>query len=257
MDLHNPCEICRSWSCYLSWSRLRKSLLDARQKPTKRGTQHWSCLAPALLAWMDSASTSLGFTNYNQTQDLSLIRILEKWTWSWLAATAPTQVVGFHPSEFGRGARHSDLPGYCVYSSTMRRIDFWCACVTSRGDSQSDNSALARCGAQLPAIHARANQHASGGFYIHSGAPGMQITPSVPALYSSIQSVSAPRCLQYWSAAASTLQCRAERRISAYDRHVVASAHSLCQSLCAIHRPLLVELVRQCQDLETRELEVE
>ena len=215
-------------------------------------TGRHSCLAPALLAWMDSASTSLGFTNYNQTQDLSLIRILEKWTWSWLAATAPTQVVGF---------RHSDLPdpdhGYHVYSSTMQHIDFWCSCITSRGDSQSDNSALARCGAQLPAIHARANQHASGGFYIHSGAPGMQITKPVLALYSSIQSVSAPWRLQYWSAAASTIQCQAESRISAYDRHVVASAHSLCQSLCAIHRPLLVELVRQCQDLETRELEVE
>ena len=51
VDIHNPCEICRSWSL-VTWGRLRKSLRDARI--------------------------------YNRTQDLSLIRILEKWTWSWL-----------------------------------------------------------------------------------------------------------------------------------------------------------------------------
>ena len=58
VDLHNPCEICRSW-LLVTWGRLRQSLRDARQKLTKRGTQHWSCQAAALLTWMDSASTSL------------------------------------------------------------------------------------------------------------------------------------------------------------------------------------------------------
>ena len=75
----------------------------------------------------------------------------------------------------------------------------------------------------------------------HSGAPGMQIT--APALYSSIQSVGAARRLHYWIA----LQCLAEHRISAYDRHAVASAHSLCQSLCALHRPLGKLSCRACE----------
>ena len=75
----------------------------------------------------------------------------------------------------------------------MRRIDFLCACFTSRGDGQSDISSLASCGAQLPACHARANQHASGVSISHSGTPGMQI--ATPVLYSSIQSVSAPPAL--------------------------------------------------------------
>ena len=57
VDLHNPCEICQSWSL-TTWRRLRKLLRDARQKSTKRGTEHWSCQAPVLLAWMDWASTS-------------------------------------------------------------------------------------------------------------------------------------------------------------------------------------------------------
>ena len=59
--------------------------------------------------------------------------------------------------------------GYRVNSSTMQRIDFWCACVTSSGDSQPDNISLAR--------HAGANQHAY-------RAP--------PALYNAMQSAGAP-----------------------------------------------------------------
>ena len=140
------------------------------------------------------------------------------------AATAPTQVVevSIHQRLVADPAI-MNLPGpdhgYRVYSSTMRRIDFWCACVTSRGDSQSDNSALARCGAQLPAIHARANQHATGGFYIPFRGPRNANNTTSAGAVSSIQSVSAPR-----------RHCRAERRISAYDRHAVGSARSLCQS---------------------------
>ena len=40
-------------------ANFRKSLRDARQKSVKRGrTQHWLSNIPALLVWMDSASTS-------------------------------------------------------------------------------------------------------------------------------------------------------------------------------------------------------
>ena len=80
VDIHNPCEICRSWSLTTcTWGRLRKSLRDARQKSTKRGTQQWSCQALALLAWMDSASTSLEL--HSDTGSIA-DSILEKWTWS-------------------------------------------------------------------------------------------------------------------------------------------------------------------------------
>ena len=57
LDIYNPCTICQSWST-ITWGKLRKSLWDARHKPVKRGTQHWSCNIPILLVWMDSASTS-------------------------------------------------------------------------------------------------------------------------------------------------------------------------------------------------------
>ena len=43
LDANNPCS---------------KSLRDAKQKAFKRGTRHWTCNVPALLTWMESASTS-------------------------------------------------------------------------------------------------------------------------------------------------------------------------------------------------------
>ena len=89
MDLHDPCEICRSWSL-TTWERLKKSLRDARQKSTKRGTQHWSCQAPALLAWMDLASTSLELHLDTGSIADSDIREVDL---ELAAATAPTEVV--------------------------------------------------------------------------------------------------------------------------------------------------------------------
>ena len=91
VDLHKPCEICQSWSL-TTWRRLRKSLRDARQKSTKRGTEHWSCQAPVLLAWMDSASTSselhpdMGSIADSDIREVDMDLELA-------AATAPTQVV--------------------------------------------------------------------------------------------------------------------------------------------------------------------
>ena len=57
LNFNNPCSICQSWST-ITWGKLQKSLRDARQKSVKRGTQHWTCNVPALLVWMNSASTS-------------------------------------------------------------------------------------------------------------------------------------------------------------------------------------------------------
>ena len=91
VDLHNPCEICQSWSLTAcTWRRLRKSLHDARQKSTKRETEHWSCQAPVLLAWMDSASTNselhpdMGSIADSDIREVDL---------ELAAATAPAQVV--------------------------------------------------------------------------------------------------------------------------------------------------------------------
>ena len=70
----------------ITWGHLR----DARQKSVKRGTQHWSCNVPALLVWMDSASTSSELLlETGSIADLDLRDVhLEL-----AAATAPTQVV--------------------------------------------------------------------------------------------------------------------------------------------------------------------
>ena len=59
-------------------------------KSTKRGTQHWACQAPALLTWMDSASTSsesLLETGSIADSDLRDVDL------ELAVATAPTQVV--------------------------------------------------------------------------------------------------------------------------------------------------------------------
>ena len=69
---------------------LRKSLRDARQKSTKRGTQHWPCQAPALLARMDSASTSSELLSETGSIADSDLRDVDQ---ELAAATASTQVV--------------------------------------------------------------------------------------------------------------------------------------------------------------------
>ena len=87
VDIHNPCSICQSRSL-VTWGRLRKSLRDARQNSRKRGTQHWSCQAPALLAWMDSATTSSECLDTGSIADSDLRDV----DLDLAAATAPTQV---------------------------------------------------------------------------------------------------------------------------------------------------------------------
>ena len=89
LDIHNPCSICQSGST-ITWGKLRKSLRDARQKSVKRGTQHWSCNVPALLVWMDSASSSselLSETGSIADADLRDVDL------DLASVTAPTQVI--------------------------------------------------------------------------------------------------------------------------------------------------------------------
>ena len=89
VDIHNPCDICRSWSL-ITWGRLRMSLRDARLNSTKRGTQHWSCQAPALPAWVDYASTSSELHSDTGSVADSDLREVDL---ELAAATAPTHVV--------------------------------------------------------------------------------------------------------------------------------------------------------------------
>ena len=72
-----------------TWGKLRKSLGDARQKSVKRGTQHWSCNVPALLVWLDSASTSSDLISEAGSITDSDLRDMDPV----LAAITPTQVV--------------------------------------------------------------------------------------------------------------------------------------------------------------------
>ena len=110
-----------------------ESLRDARQKSTKRGTQHWWCEAPALLAWMDLASTSSELHSDTGSIADSDLREVDL---ELAAATAPTlSIRSLYPSEFGRGvSRHCSRSGpdhgYCDHRATMRPIEL-CACATS------------------------------------------------------------------------------------------------------------------------------
>ena len=89
LDIHNPCWICQSWWT-ITWGKLRKSLRDARQKSVKRETQHWSCNVPALLLWMDSASTSSELISETGSIAEADLRDVDL---DLAAVTAPTQVV--------------------------------------------------------------------------------------------------------------------------------------------------------------------
>ena len=88
LDISKPCSICESWST-ITWGKLWKSLRDARQKSVKTGTQHWSCHVPALLVWMDSASTSselISETGLIADSDIWVVDLVSA------AETAPAQV---------------------------------------------------------------------------------------------------------------------------------------------------------------------
>ena len=89
LGINNPSLICQSWST-ITWSKLQKSLRDAREKSVKRGTQHWSCNVPALLTWIDSASTSSDLISDTGSIADSDIRDLNLES---AAATAPAQVI--------------------------------------------------------------------------------------------------------------------------------------------------------------------
>ena len=124
VDVHNLCEVCRSWSP-VTWSRLRKSLPDARQKSTKWGTSHWSCQAPPLLAWMESASTSSDLLSDNRSiADLDIREVdLEL-----AAASAPTQVaeVSIHESSVVEPAiMTGQAPTMDIVSTVPLYAGFW------------------------------------------------------------------------------------------------------------------------------------
>ena len=61
LDIENPCYICGGWTSK-QWSKLRRSLVDARARASQRGRLHWTAAFPQLVAWIlarpESASSS-------------------------------------------------------------------------------------------------------------------------------------------------------------------------------------------------------
>ena len=240
VDVHNPCEVCRSRSP-VTWSRLRKSLRDARQKSTKRGTSHWSCQAPALLAWMESASTSSDLLSDNGSiADLDIREVdLEL-----AAASAPTQVaeVSIHESSVVEPAiMTGQAPTMDIVSTVpLCGVLISGAYASHLGVMANQTSApLLVAVPRFPPVTQGPINMLPGVSISHSRTPGIQI--AMPALYSFIQSVSALPALYSGGysigappPAPPSAEHRnvAQRRIPAYDGHAVASAHSLCQSLC-------------------------
>ena len=53
LDVHDPCSICGGWTSK-QWSKLRRSLVDARARASQRGRQHWTAAFPQLKAWIMS-----------------------------------------------------------------------------------------------------------------------------------------------------------------------------------------------------------
>ena len=49
LDVHDPCSICGGWTSK-QWSKLRRSLVDARARASQRGRQHWTTAFPQLEA---------------------------------------------------------------------------------------------------------------------------------------------------------------------------------------------------------------
>ena len=170
---------------------------------SRRGTQHW---------WVSSSRCASldGFSFhesriYNQTQDLSLIRILEKWTWSWLLLQPLLRQLRF--------------PSIRVSSRSI---------MTCRAPTMDIVSTVPRCGVLISGAHASplvvtANQTTApllvvgpsfppimqgqismlpGAPISLTGAPGMppalysaiQSAIEPPALYNAMQSAGAPHC---------------------------------------------------------------
>ena len=53
LDVEKPCSICGAWTSK-QWSKLRRSLVDARARASQRGRQHWTSAFSHLEAWIIS-----------------------------------------------------------------------------------------------------------------------------------------------------------------------------------------------------------
>ena len=193
---------------------------------SRRGTQHWPCLAPVVLAWMDSASTSLGFTIDTGSIADSNIREVDL---ELAAATAPTQAV-----EVSIHQSFAEEP----------------AITTCRAPTMDIVSTVPLCGVLISGAHASplvvtANQTTApllvagpsfppvmqgpinmlpGAPISLTGAPGM-----LPALYSAIQSARAPPAL--YNAMQSAAHSAALQRITGIQPAQQASRQANLWSL--------------------------
>ena len=57
VDVSNPCTICENWTTR-TWNKLRKSLVDARLRTTRRERQHWTSAFPYIRAWIANKPAS-------------------------------------------------------------------------------------------------------------------------------------------------------------------------------------------------------
>ena len=57
VDVSNPCTICVGWTSR-TWSKLRRSLVDARLRAINRGRQHWTSAFPYLEAWITKLAST-------------------------------------------------------------------------------------------------------------------------------------------------------------------------------------------------------
>ena len=185
VDLHNLCEICRS--SLVTWSRLRNHfVMPGRSPRTDEARNLTRVVSSSRSASLDGFSVHESRI-YNRTWDLSLIRILEKWTWSWLLQQPPTQVaeVSIRQSLFAE-------PAIMTWQApTVDIVLISGAHASPLGVTANQTTApLLVAAPSFPPFTQGPINMLPGVSISHSGAPGM---PPAPVLYSSIQSVSAPR----------------------------------------------------------------
>ena len=70
-SVHNPCSICGGWTSK-QWSKLRRSLVDARARASQRGRQHWTSAFSQLEAWIMSRP-ALSATSSGPASEISSV----------------------------------------------------------------------------------------------------------------------------------------------------------------------------------------
>ena len=70
--VHESCSICWGWTSK-QWSKLWRSLVDARARASQRGKQHWTAALPQLEAWIISRPALLASSSGPASEISSLV----------------------------------------------------------------------------------------------------------------------------------------------------------------------------------------